>query len=155
MRIDPQLLIRLFGAAFVGLGIAARSGWWKDWYWHGRSSAYSYVPLGLLCLLYSLDEMFIARLGVQRWLVQGIYGGLIIVGFWWLARPPTWIQPTWVRWVEGCPEEAQHAMAAAVERKVEWKSHMTNREQVEAWAKAMLATQSAGRSRKHKSRNGH
>ena len=145
--VNQQLLIQALGACFVAVGLAARLGLWKNWYWHSRGLIYSYVPLGLVFILYSFNDLAAERLGssyVYQWLsyyvllYQGLIVLLIIVGIWWSGRPPGFVKPTWVRWVEGYPKKVYKALARAVEEGEEdWESHVASQEALEAWVKAL------------------
>ncbi len=135
--IDPAILITLFGLTFSGVGLAARLGLWKDWYWRTRGSVYGYVPLGLLFILYAFNERAAERLGQYYTFYQGLLALLMIVGVWWSLRAPDWIKPTWVRWVEQYPDTTREAMQKAVEAGEDWQPHMASPEALEAWVKTL------------------
>jgi hypothetical protein len=137
----------------MGLGVATRLGVWKDWYWHAHGTVYGYAPLGLLFLLYSFDAEAAAQLGRYRVLYQATYWLLVACGLWWSLRPPAWVKPNWVRWVEACPENTRRAMLKAVDRKEEWKPHVSSEEQVHAWALALRGKQHKPTPDDHETRN--
>ena len=136
-RWDPQTLSILFGLVFIAIGLAARLGLWKQWYWRTRGSVYGYIPLGVLFILFTLSEQAAARLGQYHVVYQGLIVLLIAVGVWWSLRPPEFIKPTWVRWVEGYPQNVYQAMLKAVEQGEDWEPHMASREDLEAWVKTL------------------
>ena len=137
IKFDPSLLLQAFGLIFLTLGMAARLGIWKKWYWRSKGSMYGYIPLGLLFLLYSFYEPMKARLGASFWMFQSLFGVLILVGGWWSVRPPGFIKPTWVRWIEVYPRDVRQAMERAATDDPSWDQHVTNPEAIEAWARAL------------------
>ncbi len=140
LRWDPQTLMILFGVVFMAIGVAARLGQWKTWYWRTRGSVYGYMPLGLLFILYAFNERGLERLGRYYVLYQGLMVLFIAVGVWWSLRPPEFVKPTWVRWVEAYPKNVYQAMQKAVEDGQEWEPHMASREDLEAWVKTLRGT---------------
>ena len=46
--IKQQYFILAFGVCFFALGLAARFGLWKKWYWSSRGTIYGYIPLGMV-----------------------------------------------------------------------------------------------------------
>jgi hypothetical protein len=137
LGIDPAKLISLFGLTFASVGLAARLGLWIDWYWRTRGSVYSYVPLGLLFMLYAFNDQAPQRFGQYYIVYQALLALLMIFGAWWSLRPPDWIKPTWVRWVEEYPDTTREAMQKAVEDGEDWQPHMASRESLEAWVKTL------------------
>jgi len=135
--INSQFLMWMFGAAFMAAGVAARLGLWKNWYWTTRGAVYGYVPLGLLFVVYSFDSSAKERLGSNFFLYQGAVALLVVLGVWWSLRPPGFVKPTWVHWLEEYPEAVRDAMAHAVKEREEWESHVTSRQAVDAWAKTL------------------
>jgi len=144
--IDPQFLIQALGFAFIVAGVAARTGTWKNWYWRSRGAVYGYIPLGFLFLLYSFNAQAEERLGAYYVVYQGIGVLLLVLGVWWSLRPPAFVKPRWVRWIEEYPLKVRKAMQRAVENGDDWESHMTSREAVDAWVKTL-------RSKKRKSKS--
>jgi hypothetical protein len=135
--LDTKLLLQAFGVVFFGIGMAARLGLWKRWYWKTRGTVYGYVPLGLLFLLYSFEALAAERLGSRYVFFQGAVGLLIVLGLWWSLRPPAFVRPAWVRWVERHPRAVIQAMSTAAEEDEGWEQHVTSREAVDAWAKSL------------------
>ncbi|MGD2166178.1 MAG: hypothetical protein PVH50_11705, partial [Anaerolineae bacterium] len=108
-KLDDQVLLELFGLVFVGMGLAARLGLWKGWYWRTRGGSYGYVPLGLLFFVYSRREALTALAGTEL-AFYGLFGLMLLLGLWWSFIPPDFVKPRWVRWIEAQPERAQEAM---------------------------------------------
>ena len=136
-KLDPSLLLQAFGITFFAIGMAARLGLWKKWYWRTKGSMYGYMPLGLMFLLYSFYEPVRERLGASFWMYQSIFGILILVGAWWSFRPPWFIKPAWVRWVEAYPRDVRQAMEQAAADNADWDRHVTSPEAIEAWVKGL------------------
>ena len=132
---NDHILLGLFGIAFSGMGLAARLGQWKGWYWRTRGGAYSYVPLGLLFLLYAWRTELTAFFGTES-VFYGLFGLLLFLGVWWSFLPPDFVKPPWVRWVEEQPESIQEAMREQVEEGEAWRTHVESREAVERWARS-------------------
>jgi len=78
-----------------------------------------------------------ARLGASFWMFQSLFGVLILLGVWWSLRPPAFIKPAWVRWVETHPKDVRQAMERAATDDPTWEQHVTSQEAVEAWARAL------------------
>src|SRR5512138_2239781 len=133
LDIDPTLLLQAFGLIFLGVGMAARLGVWKKWYWRTKGSMYGYIPLGLMFLLYSFYEPVKERLGTTFWMFQSLFLVLIAIGAWLSLRPPAFIKPTWVRWVEAHPRDVRQAMERAAKDDPDWEQHVTSPEAVESW----------------------
>ena len=134
---DTQLLLQAFALIFTGIGVIARLGLWKKWYWRSKSAFYSYIPLGLIFLMYSFNDMAKERLGNNYWVYLFAYAIPIVVGIWWVARPPSFVKPDWVLWVEGFPLHTVQAMQKAAENDPAWESHVTSPEEVERWARSL------------------
>lgn len=137
--LDAQLLLRLFGITFIALGLAARLGVWKNWYWRSRGTVYGYIPLGLLFIVYSFNALAVARLGSYYILYQGLFVLLIVWGLWWTVHPPIFIKPIWVRWVEAYPKEVFDTIVKAVEQGEKWEAHVVSPEKLELWVKSLRA----------------
>jgi hypothetical protein len=135
--LDAKLMLQALGLVFVALGGAARLGLWKQWYWKSRGTVYGYIPLGGLFLVYSLDSLAVERLGSRYILFQGLIGLLIALGLWWSIRPPAFVKPAWVRWLERHPKQVLQAMAQAAEEDKGWEQQVVSQEAVDHWAKAL------------------
>jgi hypothetical protein len=134
---DPELLLQVLGLAFIAVGLAVRMGLWKKWYWKTRGTVYGYIPLGLLFLIYSFNDLAAERLGSRYFLFQVAIGLVIALGLWWSVRPPELIKPAWVRWVERHSQAVRLVMAQDADQDKEWERHVASPEAVDAWAKAL------------------
>lgn len=141
LGINQQLLMWMFGAAFAAAGAAARLGRWKKWYWTSRGAVYGYVPLGLLFFVYAFNADAEELLGPHVWLYHAVVVLLIAVGVWWSLRPPAFVKPAWVLWVEEYPQAVQEAMADAAKEDEAWESHVASQEAVSAWAQTLRKKQ--------------
>jgi hypothetical protein len=137
--INQQVLTIAFGAVFVALGVAARLGVWKSWYWRTRGSVYGYAPLGLAFLVYALRDRVVQALGGNLIVFQGVLALLVLLGLWWSMRAPAFVKPAWILWVEQHPKKAYEAMASAAIGGDDWEPKVASREAVEAWAKELLS----------------
>lgn len=135
--LDARLLLQAFGFVFLGIGLAARFGLWRNWYWRSRGTVYGYVPLGLLFLVYSYEELARERLGTLYPVFQVAIGLLILLGVWWSLRPPAFVKPAWVRWVERYPRPVIQAMARAAEEDKDWEQHVSSPEALDDWVKSL------------------
>lgn len=135
MNLNPQLIILVIGLIFVALGIAARGGWWKKWYWRTRGGAYGYIPMGILFLVYAFEEK-IAQYTSEPTVIA-IYVVLAILVVYLSLRPPRWIKPNWIHWVEEQTPAAQRAMRNAAKDDDDWMMHMNTRDAVHKWAKQL------------------
>lgn len=132
----------LFGGGFSVAGLAAVLGLWKGFYWRMRAAAYGFVPLGLLFVVYALSRPAKASLSAYYWIYELLGVLLLVVGVWWSMRPPEFIKPAWVRWVEGYPPSVQEAIQKAVMAGAEWKPHVSSQENLEAWVKTLRGKKS-------------
>ncbi len=134
---DPSDLMIIFGVGFMLLGIAARLGYWKKWYWGTRGGTYAYIPAGLIFILYPYDAYFKERLESYYFFYWISIIMLVVCCVWWLARPPAFIKPNWVRWIDKHPRQVKNAMAAEVEAGKAWEEHITSEAAVDQWAKRL------------------
>ncbi len=130
--IKQQYFILAFGVCFFALGLAARFGLWKKWYWSSLSTIYGYTLLGMVFIIYSYNELAVSRLGSYYIIYQGLILFLVIIGIWWSVNPPNFIKPAWVRWVERYPETIYDAIVNAVKADENWKSHMKSFETLDS-----------------------
>ena len=142
--INDRLLITLFGLVFFGLGASARLGLWKGWYWRSKGSAYSYIPLSLAFFIFLWREQIDSFFGTDI-VFYAVFVLLLAVGTWWSLRPPTFIQPPWVKWVEAHPASVQEAMREEAKKSTEWRSHVESREALDQWAKSLKKTRKVAR----------
>jgi hypothetical protein len=137
--LDQQFLLRLMGAGFALMGLGARIGVWKKWYWGTRGGAYTYLPLGILFILYTYEADFKENLRPYYFLYWVAIVAVAIFILWWAARPPAFVKPKWVRWVEKYPNPVIQAMAAEVEAGKAWEENIKSEEAVDTWAKRLKA----------------
>jgi hypothetical protein len=137
--VSQQILTLAFGVAFIFLGLAARLGTWKSWYWRTRGSVYGYAPLGLAFLMYASRDRLLPLFGPYPVLFQSLLALLLLCGLWWSTRPPSFVKPAWVRWVESYPKKAYDAMASAAKDGEAWEPHVASPETLQAWVKEVLA----------------
>jgi hypothetical protein len=114
-----------------------RLGYWKGWYWRTRGGVYAYLPLGVVFFLYTYQVQAQARFGSYYFLFVGGILLLALVCVWWSLRPPRFVQPAWVRWVEAYPKRVRDAMAKDVEQDTDWEKHVHTKEAVDAWARSL------------------
>jgi hypothetical protein len=135
VNLNPQLIITIIGIVFIGLGIAARMGAWKKWYWRTRGGAYGYVPMGCLFVVYAYEEAIIQS--VQQSGLIAIYIVLAVLVIYLSLRPPKWIKPTWIRWIEEQSPASQKAMRNFAKDDDDWMLHVNTRDAVQKWAKQL------------------
>jgi hypothetical protein len=136
---NSQLLTQAFGLVFVGLGVVARLGIWKKWYWQSRGGAYAYIPLGCLFLLYSFYTPIKNYLGAYDWLFPVLFAFILGIGVWLSVRPPSFVKPVWVRWVEKHPRYIIEAMTVSAKKSNDWERFVISEESVDTWARSFKA----------------
>lgn len=134
---DQQALLRLMGIGFALMGLGARVGAWKKWYWGSRGGAYAYLPLGLMFILYTYDDYFKENFRPYYFLYWAAIIVVAILILWLAARPPDFVKPRWVRWVEKHPKHVISAMAAEVEAGEAWEDNVKSEDAVDQWAKKL------------------
>jgi hypothetical protein len=135
--IDTNIIIQIIGAAFFALGLAARFGLWKKWYWSVRSGPYAYMPLGVLFFLYTYADPAVEVLGPNSFLYYVVFGLMAVLCVWWSLRPPLFMKPTWIRWIEKHPRRVIKAMEREVEDGEDWEALIESEESVDKWAKTL------------------
>ena len=138
-NISTQLLTQAFGLVFIGLGVVARLGIWKKWYWQSRGIAYGYIPLGCLFLLYSFYNTLNNILGSYEWLFPVFFALILGAGVWWSIRPPAFVKPVWVGWVEKHPSYIIDAMSSSAKKNNDWAQYVISEEAVDTWARSFKA----------------
>jgi hypothetical protein len=136
-NIDTPHLLQVLGIIFIGIGIVARLGIWKKWYWRSRGMVYSYIPVGVLFLLYGFNDLARERLGTFFWIYQVGYAIPVIIAIWWMIRLPSFVKPDWVRWVEAYPEQTFQAMQTAAQGDPKWERHVASEKKVAEWVKTL------------------
>lgn len=137
LNIEQGQIIRLLGFGFVLIGLAARLGYWKKWYWKTSTAAYGYIPLGLVFILFSYNELAEGQLGDRYFLYLIGFGFLAICVVWFTQRPMNFLKPRWVRWVEVHPARIRKLMEQQVEDGEDWEHHIESQETVDAWARRL------------------
>jgi len=132
-----RLVMQLMGVLFVAAWLAGRLGVWKGWYWRTRATPYGYLPLGILFIYYSFHSIVQSQYPGYYVAYQVGAGVLIAVGVWWMVRPPAWVKPAWVHWVERHPKRLYQAMAEAVRSGEAWEKHTESQKAVDAWARSL------------------
>jgi hypothetical protein len=133
--IDESLLTRIIGAAFVLLWLAARLSLWKRWFWRSPRSVYPYLPIGLVFLVYPEYERAQAAGGTEATVYLAILIALGLIAIWWMIRPPAFVKPDWVRWIQKHPESTYTAMRDLVNEGAEWRDQITDQRAVDRWAR--------------------
>jgi hypothetical protein len=134
---DTNLVLKFIGTGFAIAWVFVRLGYWKGWYWRTRGGVYAYLPLGIVFILYTYQNLAQEQLGSNYYLY---FGGMILLALvcvWWSVKPPAIVQPTWIRWVEEHPRRVRTAMAAEVQAGEEWEEHVQSKESVDAWARRL------------------
>ena len=132
-----RLVMQVMGMLFLAGGVAARLSLWKGWYWRSRATPYGYAPLGLLFVYYSFQQVVVREYPAHYLAYQIGAGLLIAVGVWWMIRPPGWVKPAWVRWVERHRKPIYTAMVEAIRGGEVWGPHTDSQKAVDAWARVL------------------
>jgi hypothetical protein len=137
MTIDPNFVIPLMGAAFIFFGISIRMGNLKQVYWKSRRSIIGYIPLGIVFIIAGVYETASKQPALIFYLYLAFFIIMVGLTIYCTARPPEFMKPTWVRWVEKYPRSVQKAMAAAVDDDTDWRQNVVSEGAVDAWAKQL------------------
>ncbi len=137
MQLDVNFVIYLMGAAFVFLGLYIRLGNMKKAYWKSPRSITGYVPLGLVFLVAGYYETASQQAPYFFYAYIALFVVLVGLTIFLGARPPQFVKPRWVRWVEKYPRSVQKAMAAASEDEPDWEKNVATEAAVDAWAKKL------------------
>ena len=132
-----QLLMQGFGILFLALGLAARLSIWRGWFWKQQSMVYGYIPLGLLFVIFSFSDQVKAELGSNYIAFQVLAGLILVMSVWLSARPPDFMKPPWVRWVEKHSKRVVEVMIQEVKDGEDWRGKIESEETVDAWARAI------------------
>ncbi|MBN1265178.1 MAG: hypothetical protein JXA25_06780 [Anaerolineales bacterium] len=137
-EINQVRLLQVVGGIFIALGFAARSGFYKKWYWSGRGGAYAYIPLGLMFILFTFHDWAEQTLSQPMYYgFLGLFGLFGIFCVWWTLKPPRFLQPRWVRWIEKHPRRVVQMMKSEVEAGEEWEEIIKSEEAIDQWAKVL------------------
>lgn len=134
---NTTIYIKFLGVFFVVVGILVRFSIWKSWYWRSRGGAYAYVPMGLVLILYTYIPDMKEKGGYPYYGLIAIFLILIALTVYFSLRPPSWLIPKWVKWIEKYPKSVVKAMKeAAAEGNLEWKGNIDTEEAVDKLAKS-------------------
>ena len=134
-----QWVVLGVGLTLLAVGLAIRFGKWKAGIGKKATMIHGYIPLGLMLILYALDDAALAWLGPNVILYQAVTILVFFVGIWWSFRPPHFIIPDWIHWVETHPKKVVNEMVKAVQDGQEWKTKVISAESVDAWAHTVKA----------------
>jgi hypothetical protein len=135
--LNINIFIPLLGAIFVLAGIYIRMGNIKQLYWKTRRSMYGYIPLGLVFILVGYYPNFAVQ---ARYLYYGyivVLAVMVVFTLYVSTKPPEFMKPTWVKWIEKHPKNVQKAMRRDAEVDDEWKQRVNSEADVDAWAKEL------------------
>jgi hypothetical protein len=135
VNFDAQLITLIVGLIFVGLGIAVRLGTWKGWYWRTRGGVYGYIPMGIMFMVYAYQEALFMDMNVFIPIILYSLLGILVVFL--SLRPPRWVKPAWILWLEELPKASLKAIHKAVNDGDEWQSHVSSQRDVQDWAKSL------------------
>lgn len=133
---DTNLYILLLGVFFIVVGLMVRFGLWKSWFWRSRGGAYAYIPMGIVLILYSYHSE-IRELGGNAYILYLVVIGLFMaLTLYFSLKPPKWIKPTWVSWIEKHPKHIVKRMKdAVIDGDKEWKNYVKDEDSLDRWAK--------------------
>ena len=132
-----QWVVLIFGVLFLAAGLAIRFGYWKSWFWRNVRMLHGYIPLGILLIFYAFTDVARSKLGSNFVYFQALTILIFVVGIWWSLRPPRFIIPKWVTWVEAHPKKVVYGMIMAVKDGQDWKSKVHSKESLDKWARSI------------------
>jgi len=135
--ISLNLIMQIFGAFFIAMGVAGLLSIYKNWYWQSRQSIYGYIPFGLIFIVSSFETQIRQQLGPNGWLVIVIYSILFAIGVWGFARPPQFIRPGWIRQIEAQPKNVYDTMVKEVKAGVNWRQNVASPEALAEWIRTI------------------
>ena len=133
--LTSQIFLSAMGAFFLLAAVLGIVGRWKRWYWTSKRLVYIYLPIGILFLVAAVSQFFTDK--TYTTVFQAVEFVLLGVGIWWVARPPDFLKPAWIRTIEARPKAIYNAMARAVKQGEEWRSKVANQEALEKWIRAI------------------
>ncbi len=139
MNIDLNYAISLLGIIFIGVGVFIRMGNLKQVYWRSKRGMVmvSYIPLGILFIVAGFYEAASRQGSLVFYAYIALLVVVVIATVYCAARPPDFLKPDWIRWLQKYPKTVQNAMAADVEVNEQWKENVASEAAVDAWAKKL------------------
>jgi hypothetical protein len=137
LNLNLNYLISIMGGIFVLLGIFIRLGHMKQVYWKSPRSMVGYIPLGFVFALAGFYEPASKAAPTMFYAYLGLFAIVVGLTLYFAIRPPKFIKPAWVLWVEKHPHAVQKAMAADTENNENWKQNVTSEAAVNSWAKQL------------------
>jgi len=137
MQLDVNYIVMVLGGVFVVVGFYIRMGNLKQVYWKSRRSMFGYIPLGLFFILagyYNTASRQGPYIFYSYLVLFALLAGLTLF---FSARPPDFIKPDWIRWIEKHPRSIQKAMLGEATENEEWKQKVVSETAVDAWAKQL------------------
>jgi hypothetical protein len=135
--ISLTLILQLFGAFFIVMGVAGLLSFYKSWYWHSQQSVYGYIPFGLIFLVSSFEAQIRQQLGTYGWSVIVIYVILFAIGSWGFVRPPKFIKPGWIQLIETQPKNVYDTMVKEVKAGANWQKKVESPEALAEWIRTI------------------
>ena len=129
------ILLQLFGALFIVMGLAGHLGLYKAWYWNSPTRIYGYIPFGLIFIVSSFEAEIRTQLGQLGWLVIAIYVILFGLGIWGFVKPPLFLKPGWIRLIETQPKYVYDVMKQDVKSGINWRARVASPEALAEWIK--------------------
>ncbi len=137
MNIDLNIAVPVLGIIFIFAGVFIRLGNLKQVYWKSSRSMVGYIPLGILFLVAGLYDAASKRGSLVFYAYIALLVIVVALTIYLAARPPAFLKPEWIRWIEKYPKAIQKAMAADVEVNDKWKQNVSSEAAVDAWAKQL------------------
>jgi hypothetical protein len=140
--------VAALGAAFLSLFLLIRLGLYKSWFvtktLPGHISArmfYSTFPLGIEFLFWSILPI-LPGYDNRNWDIwDAVFFILLLLPLYFLWRPPQWVVPAWVKWIE---KEYGYCLDILAEEgqqmgRWEWESQVRTQEGMQVWIDDVFA----------------
>ncbi len=139
MKIDTNFAVSILGFLFIIAGIVIRLGNLKQVYWKSKRSMVivGYIPLGFLFIVAGLYESASKQGSLVFYAYIALLAIVVVTTLFIVTRPPNFLKPDWIRWIEKYPKSVQKAMADDVEVNDQWKQNVASEAAVDAWAKKL------------------
>lgn len=98
---------------------------------------YGYIPLGLLFTYWSFKPVILPKIGSNLFAYQIPTVIVLIISLWFSKKPPEFVKPTWIRWIELHPKRVVEAMTEAVKSGEDWTDRVKSKQAVDAWARKL------------------